>query len=215
MKLYSADLSPFAARVRAQIYAKGLDIEIVPPPPAGTKSPEYLSLNPMGKVPVLALDDGTTIPESETIVEYLEDVFPQNPLRPSEPEAAARVRLVARVAELYVWPHIAALFPQMNPKTRDQAAVDAALTKARDGLTHLNVFVSDGPFACGEAFTTADCWLVPVLFFVGMAGQVFGVGDLLAPYGKLSAYAKAIGGHPVAQKVMAEMQSGLAAARGG
>ena len=138
MKLYSVGLSPFAARVRAAIYARGLDIEIVAPPATGTKSPEYLALNPMGKIPVLVLDDGATIPESDTIVEYLEDAFAQNPLRPADPAAAAKARLVARVAELYVWPHLSALFPQMNPKTRDQAVVDAAIGEAQGGgLTHL------------------------------------------------------------------------------
>src|SRR5580692_4447840 len=98
MKLYSVGLSPFAARVRAAIYARDLDIEIVAPPATGTKSPEYLTLNPMGKIPVLVLDDGTTIPESDTIVEYLEDAFAQNPLRPAAPADAAKARLVARVA---------------------------------------------------------------------------------------------------------------------
>ncbi len=51
MKLYSLDLSPYAARVRISIYAKKLPIEIVAPPAAGIKSAEYLALNPMGKIP--------------------------------------------------------------------------------------------------------------------------------------------------------------------
>jgi glutathione S-transferase len=215
MKLYSVGLSPFAARVRASIYVKGLDIEIVAPPEAGTKSPEYLALNPMGKIPVLVLDDGTTLPESETIVEYLEDVFPQKPLRPASPEARARARLIARVGELYVWPHISALFPQMNPKTRDQAVVDAAFAGLRQGLVHLEGFLGEGPFAACAAFTTADGWLIPALFFIGMAGGTFGVSDLLAPHAKLTAYAKAMSADPVAQKLTAEMQAGLAAMRGG
>ena len=215
MKLYSAGLSPFAARVRASIYVKGLDIEIVAPPESGAKSPEYLALNPMGKIPVLVLDDGSTLPESETIVEYLEDAFPQTPLRPASPEARARVRLIARIGELYVWPHISALFPQMNPKTRDQAVVDAAFASLRQGLVHLEGFLGEGPYAAGAAFTTADGWLIPALFFFSMAGGAVGVSDLLAPHPKLTAYAKAMSANPVAQKLTAEMQAGLAAMRGG
>lgn len=214
MKLYSVGLSPFAARVRASIYVKGLDIEIVAPPEAGTKSPEYLALNPMGKVPVLVLDDGTALPESETIVEYLEDAFPQTPLRPAAPEARARDRLIARVGEIYVWTHISALFPQMNPKTRDQAAVDAAFAGLRQGLGHLEGFLGDGPFASGAAFTLADGWLIPSLFFIGMAGGSFVVSDLLAPHPRLSAYANAMSANPIAQTLTAEMQAGLAAMRG-
>jgi glutathione S-transferase len=213
MKLYSNGLSPFAARVRAAIYQKGLIVDIVDPP-GGTKSPEYLALNPMGKVPVLALDNGETIPESETIVEYLEDVFPQTSLRGATPEVTAKARLISRVAELYVWPNVGPLFGQMNPKTRDQAVVDASVAKIKDGLTHLNVFISAGPYAAGETFTTADCWLIPVVFFIGMVGAVFGTGDLIAPHAKLAAYAAAIARHPVAQKVTAEMQAAMAALRG-
>ena len=51
MKLYSVDLSPYATRVRMAIHAKGLDIEIAPPPGGDLKSAEYLAVNPMGKVP--------------------------------------------------------------------------------------------------------------------------------------------------------------------
>jgi glutathione S-transferase len=212
MKLYSNGLSPFAARVRAAIYQKGLNVEILDPP-GGTKSAEYLALNPMGKVPVLQLDDGVTIPESDTIVEYLEDAFPEVSLRGATPEATARARLVSRVAELYVWPNVGPLFGQMNPKTRDQSVVDASIAKITEGLAHLEAFVSPGPFAAGERFTTADCWLIPVLFFVGMVGGVFGVGDLIAQHAKLAAYAKSIAAHPVAEKVTAEMGAAMAALR--
>ena len=215
MKLYSVDLSPFAARVRASIYVKGLDIEIVAPPEAGTKSPEYLALNPLGKVPVLVLDDGTAIPESETIVEYLEDVFPQHSLRPGTPEGVAKVRLMARIAELYIWPNISALFPHLSPKHRDQAFVDATVAKIREGLAHLDAFVAEGPFADGKAFTTADCWLIPILFFLGMIGGGLGVADLIPPGSKLAGYAKTMAANPVAQKLTAEMQRGLAKMRGG
>ncbi len=97
MKLYSANLSPYSARARLAIYAKGLDVEIAPPP-GGLKSPEYLALNPMGKAPSLELADGTVIPESEIVVEYLEDAFPARPLRPAKPADAARARVLARLA---------------------------------------------------------------------------------------------------------------------
>jgi glutathione S-transferase len=215
MKLYSVDLSPFAARVRASIYVKGLDIAIVAPPEAGMKSPEYLALNPLGKVPVLVLDDGTTIPESETIVEYLEDVFPQHSLRPQAPEALAKVRLMARIAELYIWPNLSVLFPHISPKARDQAFVDATIVKVREGIAHLDNYVAEGPFADGKAFTTADCWLIPMLFFIGMIGAAFGISDLIAPGSRFAGYAKTMAANPVAQKLTAEMQAGLVKMRGG
>lgn len=211
MKLISSDLSPFATRVRAAIYAKGLDIEIAPPPAAGLKSPEYLAMNPMGKIPVLVLDDGTTLPESETIVEYLEDVFPDKPLRPATAEARAKARLISRVAELYIQGASSALFGQMDPSTRDQAVVDAAAAKMKEGVSHLNALMGDGPFAAGKTFTTADCWLIPQLFMITLIQGMFGLGDLLADAPKVKAYAEAMKNNPVAQKLTAEQHTGLAA----
>ena len=79
------------------------------------------------RLPVLVLDDGVSIPESETIVEYLEDAFPDPALRPHGAEAAARVRLIARVSELYVKGPLFALFGQLDPsKVRAQDVAIAA-----------------------------------------------------------------------------------------
>src|SRR5262245_34715467 len=89
MQLYHADLSPFAARIRLAIYAKALPIALAPPP-GGLGSEEYKRLNPSGKVPALVLDDGSVLPESEVILEYLEDRFPAPALRPSTAEERAR-----------------------------------------------------------------------------------------------------------------------------
>lgn len=214
MKLYSAELSPFAARPRVAIYAKSLPVEILAHP-ADLKSPEYLAINPMGKLPALVLDDGTVIPESDTIVEYLADAFPAANLRPAKAADIARGRLIARVAELYVMASGAALFGQMNPVTRDAAVVDDAFVKLESGLEHLNVFMTDDTYAVGDTITTADCALVPMLMFVGVFGMVFGKGDLLARHGKVAAYWGRVQKEPGAARVLAEMQAALAARRAG
>jgi glutathione S-transferase len=210
MKLYSNDLSPFASRAKMAIRAKGLDIEILDPP-GGTKSDAYLALNPMGKIPALVLDDGTVIPESDTIVEYLEDAFPtRNPLRPKNPVDIARARLVARVAELYVLAHGAGLFGQMNPATRDNAAVADMLDRTDAGLAHLNVVMGDGPYAVGATLSTADCALVPFVFYFGVFSQVFG-RNLVAGHSKLAAYAAFIPSDPVAASILGDLQAALQA----
>ena len=104
MRLFNLDLSPFAARCRIAIRKKGLPVELVPPPEGGARSDAYRLLNPLAKIPALVLGDGAVIPESEVILEYLEDAFPEPPLRPSLPEARARMRLLARIADLYLVP---------------------------------------------------------------------------------------------------------------
>jgi len=214
MKLYSFDLSPYSARARISIYAKKLPVEIVAPPAGGIKSAEYLALNPMGKVPVLILDDGVAIPESETIVEYLEDAFPEPALRPHGPEAAARVRLIARVAELYVKAPMFALFAQLDPKgTRDEAVVEAGLAKLSDGMTHLEKLMPPGDYAAGDRFTTADCELTPLCFFLNLVLSGLGRMDVLADHPRISGYIASSKKDPVLAKVLGEMAEGLKAFR--
>lgn len=214
MKLYSNDLSPFASRPRLAIYAKDLPVHILPPP-GDLKSAEYLAINPMGKIPALVLDDGTVIPESDTIVEYLADAFPASGLRPTKPADIARARLIARVAELYVMASGGALFGQMNPATRDAKVVEESFTKLESGLEHLNLFMTEDAYAVGDSVTTADCALVPMLMFVGVFGMVFGRGDLLAKHTKVAAYWGRIQQDPAAAKVLGEMQAALKARMAG
>jgi len=215
MKLYSAELSPFACRARLAIYAKGLDIAIVSPPEGGLKGEAYLAINPIGKIPALVLDDGTVIPESDTIVEYLEDAFPEKPLRPATAEGKARARLIARVTEIYVGGPMGALFAQMNPQTRDAAVVEARLAELEKGLEWLNLFLeADGPHAVGGAFSTADCELIPMLFFVGLMARTFQRPDLLSRHGKIAAYHAAISATDLGRRANEEMARGLAARAG-
>jgi len=61
-------------------------------------SPEYLKLNPVGVVPTL-VHDGVPIINSFCIMEYIEDVFPQRPLRPADPIARAKQRLWSWLAD--------------------------------------------------------------------------------------------------------------------
>jgi glutathione S-transferase len=96
MKLYSEHGSPFSAPVRLAIYAKGLEIEIEPPP-GGLLSARLHAINPLGTIPCLILENGAPLPESAAILEYLEDKFPDPPLRPERAEARAHVRLLQRI----------------------------------------------------------------------------------------------------------------------
>jgi glutathione S-transferase len=203
MKLYSMNLSPFAARARLAVYVKGLDIQIGPPDEQ-VRSAEYASANPIGKLPALVLDDGAVIPESDTIIEYLEDAFPKPALLPAGAEDRAKARLIARAAELYVQGPIAKLYAQMDPATRDQAVVDAVLDEIRKGLEYVNVFLGGGKFAVGDAFSKADCVLAPTLMGVQTWLGIFG-RDLFEGLDKLKAYRANLEGHAETKKVFGEM----------
>jgi glutathione S-transferase len=143
-------------------------------------------------------------------VEYLEDAFPDPPLRPHGAEARARVRLIARVAELYVMGALQPMFAQMSPATRDPALLDAQFNKLNEGLAYLETFL-EAPYAAGHRFTTADCEVTPVLFFVDALGHGLGRPNLLAEHAAASAYFAHAKTDPVLAKVLGEMAEGLKA----
>jgi glutathione S-transferase len=203
--------------VRLAIHARSLPVEIAPAnmwTAAGTKSPEYLALNPIGKVPTLILDDGTALPESDTIVEYLADVFPQAGLRPVDPQAAARGRLLARIFEMYVMaPAWGPLFGQLFAPARDAAAIEAAIGKLDEGLGHLARFLGDDGCAVSEDITTADCALVPFLFFQRRLTVTLTGADPAARHPKVAAYMQRVQAHAAVQRLLGEMREGLVGTR--
>lgn len=102
MKLHLSPTSPFARKIRVQILESGLEgevEEVVVPPmtPSPVKPLEELSAqNPLGKIPVLILDDGRAIFDSPVIAEYLDAEHGGGRLLPaSGPERWATLRLVA------------------------------------------------------------------------------------------------------------------------
>jgi glutathione S-transferase len=210
VKLYSLALSPYAARVRASIYAKGLPVEIVPPPSDWRTSSEFRALNPLCRIPVLQLDDGTAIAESGVIVEYLEDAFPVPSLRPATARGLARVRLITQVADLYVMQALMPIFYLVDNKQRDEAAIAAQFAKLDDGLAQLNPMLTPGTPAFGGRLTTADPWLAPVCFTLEGLMAFAGRPDLLARYEAIAGYGKFAQADPVLGRVWREMTDGLA-----
>ncbi|MGO4328988.1 glutathione S-transferase family protein [Cupriavidus sp. 2TAF22] len=98
MKLFHGWLSSASRRVRLCLAEKGVDYESVPIDMSKQEqhSPEYLAMNPNGVVPALLLAPGKSLYESSTICEYLDDIHPEPPLRPSDPFDLAVMRNFVR-----------------------------------------------------------------------------------------------------------------------
>jgi len=214
MKLYNMNLSNFATKSRIVVYEKGANIEMAPIPGTGMKSPEYLQINPLGKVPTLDAD-GLIIAESEVINEYLEDKFPNPPLMPKTPEGKAHVRSFTRFHDLYLDPPLRALFPQLNPKTRDDKVVTEKLGELQTRLDQLETMLAAGGFAAGPEFTLADCALAPTIFFVTNMLPGFGAKPPLDGRPKLAAWWTKVQTRPSVGKAMGEMGEALKAMLGG
>ena len=104
MHLYDFPQSPNCRRVRMYLAEKGITLSLKPLDllSGEQRTPAYLHKNPFGAVPLLELDDGSVIPESLAIIEYLEEFHPDPPLFGTTPFERAQVRAWERRAEFGV-----------------------------------------------------------------------------------------------------------------
>lgn len=165
MKLYSYWRSSCSWRVRIALNFKGIPHEIVPVHlvRAEHDQAEHRGRNPMGQVPVLAVDEGF-LSQSVAILEYLEERYPTPALLPADPWQRAQVRAVVETINSGIQPI------QNMAVNRYVAATfggDAAAWNHHwigRGLERLEQQVVPGPFAVGATPTFADLCLVPQLY---------------------------------------------------
>jgi glutathione S-transferase len=213
-KLYTADLSPYSARVRMQIYAKGIT-DIVFELPEDWGMPKFRERFPIGRVPILDID-GDMIPESEVIAEYLEEIYPEPSLLGTTPRENAQIRVLARHGDIYVINNIFMLARQTGALGRrtptlarnDAVSEQLARELARD-LRALEKFIGADGFACCGRITLADCALVPGLFFVENVMPVVGIDSPISAIPGVAAYWTAVRKNEHAARVLTELQRGL------
>ncbi|HZP41068.1 MAG TPA: glutathione S-transferase family protein [Candidatus Binatia bacterium] len=189
MKIYDFVGAPNPKKVRIYLAEKGLQIPLVPVNivTGENRTREFLAKNPAGGLPVLELDDGTCLPESLAIIQYLEELNPSPPMIGTTPLERARVRSLERVAELGVLYPVATYFQnthpfmaQRVPKQSPDAAENAKAALGRS-LKLLDATVGKGPFVAGPRPTIADCTLWAAYDFAEFAGIPLGQ---LAPEAK-------------------------------
>lgn len=176
MKLYIFQVAPNPTKVRlylAEKVAGGAVIDIpqvsVNLPKGEQRTPEHLARNPLGRLPVLELHDGSCLTESLAIIEYLEECFPSPPLIGRSPLERARVRELERIADLGVLLPVGRIIhatrsPIGLPPNPEIATHFHKILP--EGLQLLDARLADGrPFVAGERPSIADCTLAAALQF--------------------------------------------------
>ncbi len=211
MKLYSWDISPYAARVRMQIYAKGLtDI-------ATEQTPFFLTRKvyedrPLSRIPSLEID-GDAIPESAVIAEYLEEAYPEPSLLGSTPRENAHIRALARIGDVYLINTAFTLGSLTRTlATQTPAGIESIVAllsgQLASSIRTLDRMIGRDGFACLGRLTLADCALVPALSYVRHMLLNRGLADPIAANGNVAAYQAAIQGQEPAARVLAEFHRG-------
>jgi len=166
----------------------------------GTGAPALVERSPMAKVPFLDTGHGC-ISESIACAEYIEASYPQSPMLPADPLAAARVRELVLYIELHLELPARELYPQayFGGKVSDETQERARRLLVR-GVAGLARIARFSPFVAGGQFTLADCAAIVHLPVVaGAAKLVFGE-DLLAAL-PVKDYLRAMGERPAVRKV--------------
>ena len=178
MKLYDSNIAPNPKKVRVYLKEKDLELPVVPVDllKGENRTPEFLTKNPLGGLPVLELDDGTHLTESLAIIEYLEDLHPNPPMIGTTPLERARVRELERICELGVLGSIATIFQNTSPffagRVKQTAeAADNARLRLGNALRVLDAQLAQHTFVAGPRPTIADCTLLAALEF-SVLGQI-------------------------------------------
>ena len=164
--------------------------------------------SPLGKVPYLKTEDGSMC-ESAVMLEYIEHKYPQNPLLPADPLAAAKVRELALFLDLHLELVARNLYPEayFGGKVSDSVKekVGAQLQKNVAAFAQLAKF---SPFVAGNQLTLADCAAVTHLPLVSGATKIIYGQDFLADLPARD-YLKMMAERPHMQTISADRKANM------
>jgi glutathione S-transferase len=172
LKLYAHPLSTFARRVRIALLEKKIPAEIVIVDMAARKhkEPEYLALNPYGRVPTL-MDGDFVLYESTSILNYLEAAHPEPSLVPPDIKGRALVDMQMKLCDLHFSRQTATIiFPKrFLPKERwDEKAIAQAKGEIEKQVSVLEQMLSRHEYLVANQFTLADLCYIPFIEFFGL-----------------------------------------------
>jgi len=210
MKLYDNPTSPYAFKVRAVLYEKGLEVEHHEIRRESQRD-ELLAVSPRGEVPAL-VDGDTVVYDSTLICEYLEQRHPSPPLLPADAAGRARARALERWADMQldgpvIVFAVAELFrPEVGKQHPD------ALRRAGEALDtlygSLDARLGSGDWLLGD-FTRADVAVAPHLAAAAFMGH-----GVPAKYARLTKWAERLNARSSIARSTQEALGAFQAAQG-
>ncbi|CRL96481.1 MULTISPECIES: maleylacetoacetate isomerase [Pseudomonas] len=197
MELYTYYRSTASYRVRIALALKGLDFSAVPvnllvPAGGANRQPEYLAINPQGRVPALRTDEGELLIQSPAIIEYLEERYPQAPLLSKDLATRAHERAVASIIGCDIHPlHNSSTQNLLRQWGHDETKVLEWIGHwISQGLGAVEQLIGDQGYCFGDQPGLADAFLIPQLY----AAERFKVP--LAAYPRIGRVAGLAAQHP-------------------
>ncbi len=177
MKLYDGGRVPNARRVRIFLAEKNIAVPTEPVDLGRNdhKTEAFSALNPLQRVPVLVLDDGTVLTESIAICRYFEEMHPAPALFGEGARGRALVEMWQRRLEFELYLPVAYAFRHLHPAMATYEVPQVAewgetnRVRALAYLAQLDADLGDRPFICGDTFSVADITGLVALDFLKAA----------------------------------------------
>lgn len=153
--LYYTQRSPYARKVRILLAEKNLPCELQETDIAN-KAPDFLKISPIGKIPVLVDEDGTTLWDSTQIIEYLDETYPEPAFYPSDRIQRLQCRQWEELADTFT-DNVVGLWLQNRKGEKADAGDQAKYQAAIDRLLPVfNEQLTQTPYLLGVSWTAAD-----------------------------------------------------------
>jgi len=164
MKLFDGGRAPNPRRVRVYLAEKGIEVPRVPIDMGALehRETEVAGRNPLKRLPVLELDDGTIITESIAICRYFEELHPEPPLFGTGALGKAIVEMWQRRVEFHLMFHVAQAFRHIHPAMKEWEVPqipewgEVNKPKAIEFMRFLDSELAERAFVAGDDYTVAD-----------------------------------------------------------
>ncbi len=205
LRLLGYPVSNYVNIVRAALLEKGLAFDFVPT--RASQEAAFLALSPLGKIPVLDTTEGW-LTETVAILDYLDDVYPEVPLRHPDAFSRARSRQIINLVQLYVEAQVRQLFPGVfmggSNSAATETAVRAMLDRAAGALSQL---LTPFPFLFGERPGQADLFLFYNLDIADRVTRFVYDRSIIDEIGSLAEWLAAMHDRPSTQLVLADFHT--------
>lgn len=202
MKIYDYEGFPNPARVRIALAEKKLMDQVefihVDVPAGEHRKPEFLAKNPSCAVPVLELDDGTTISECTAITEYIDHAYDGISLTGNSARERAVVHMMQRRAEQDLMDAVGGYFHHategLGPDVeqyQNREWGEKQRERAVKGMRYFDTVLSNQPYVAGDHFSMAD-----ITVFAGLGFADFAKIEIPESYSNLTAWRQRVAQRP-------------------
>jgi glutathione S-transferase len=167
--VYGPAGSTYVWSVRLGLAEKGVVHELVHVGFGEHREEAHLSRHPFAKVPAFE-HDGFKLYETQAILRYIDEGFPASPLQSPDLHQFSRMNQIIGIVDAYGWPSIAGgilvnrmLKPRLGLPV-DEAAVAAAIPRARLCLSEIARIKGEDDFLAGDRISLADLMVIPLFY---------------------------------------------------